>query len=213
LKPESLLKKNQNFLIILSAPSGGGKTTILQEVLKRHQDVEYSISYTTRPPRGDEENGRHYHFVDEKEFLRRREAGDFLETALVFDRWYGTSLSFIKSRLSAGKHVIMDIDVQGAAQIHPTSVPCVKIFILPPTLEILRQRLIDRDTDAPQEIEKRLKTARKELEYIPDYEYLVENDDLDLAVQKVLAIIQAEENRIERYPSPAADFLKTEKMK
>lgn len=206
-----MLTKNKNFLIILSAPSGGGKTTILQEVLKLHPGVEYSISYTTRALRGDEENGRHYHFVSEEEFLKRRDAGDFLETALVFERWYGTSLSFIKSRLEAGKHVIMDIDVQGAAQIDPSAVPCVKIFILPSSMEILRKRLINRGTDEAQEIQKRLKTAKKELEYIPDYEYLVENDDLDQAIREVLAIIQAEENRTGRYRDPAADFLKTEK--
>ncbi len=206
-----MLTKNKNFLIILSAPSGGGKTTILQEVLKLHHGVEYSISYTTRSPRGEEINGRHYHFVSEEEFLTRRDAGDFLETALVFDRWYGTSLSFIKSRLQAGKHVIMDIDVQGAAQIDPALVPCVKIFILPPSMEILRARLVNRGTDAAQEIQKRLKTAKKELEYIVDYEYLVENDDLDHAIQEVLAIIQAEENRIGRYLNPVADFLQTEK--
>ncbi len=205
-----MIEKNPNFLIILSAPSGGGKSTILAEVLKAADNIDYSVSYTTRPPRGTEQNGVAYHFVDEREFLRRREEGDFLETAQVFGRWYGTSKSFIRGRLAARRHVIMDIDVQGAAQIHTTDIPHVKIFIIPPSMEILRERLMKRATDSPQEIEKRLTIARKELEYIPDYDYLVVNNELSQAVREVLAIVQAEENRVGRYRDPIKGFLKQE---
>ncbi|MDI9529240.1 MAG: guanylate kinase [Candidatus Cloacimonadota bacterium] len=205
-----MIEKNPNFLIILSAPSGGGKSTILAEVLKAADNIDYSVSYTTRPPRGTEQNGVAYHFVDEREFLRRREEGDFLETAQVFGRWYGTSKSFIRGRLAARRHVIMDIDVQGAAQIHTTDIPQVKIFIIPPSMEILRERLMKRATDSPQEIEKRLTIARKELEYIPDYDYLVVNNELSQAVREVLAIVQAEENRVGRYRDPIKGFLKQE---
>lgn len=205
-----MIEKNPNFLIILSAPSGGGKSTILAEVLKAADNIDYSVSYTTRPPRGTEQNGVAYHFVDEREFLRRREEGDFLETAQVFGRWYGTSKSFIRGRLAARRHVIMDIDVQGAAQIHTTDIPQVKIFIIPPSMEILRERLVKRATDSPQEIEKRLTIARKELEYIPDYDYLVVNNELSQAVREVLAIVQAEENRVGRYRDPIKGFLKQE---
>jgi guanylate kinase len=205
-----VIEKNPNFLIILSAPSGGGKSTILAEVLKAADNIDYSVSYTTRPPRGTEQNGVAYHFVDEREFLRRREEGDFLETAQVFGRWYGTSKSFIRGRLAARRHVIMDIDVQGAAQIHTTDIPQVKIFIIPPSMEILRERLMKRATDSPQEIEKRLTIARKELEYIPDYDYLVVNNELSQAVREVLAIVQAEENRVGRYRDPIKGFLKQE---
>ena len=205
-----MIEKNPNFLIILSAPSGGGKSTILAEVLKAADNIDYSVSYTTRPPRGTEQNGVAYHFVDEREFLRRREEGDFLETAQVFGRWYGTSKSFIQGRLAARRHVIMDIDVQGAAQIHTTDIPQVKIFIIPPSMEILRERLMKRATDSPQEIEKRLTIARKELEYIPDYDYLVVNNELSQAVREVLAIVQAEENRVGRYRDPIKGFLKQE---
>jgi len=205
-----VIEKNPNFLIILSAPSGGGKSTILAEVLKAADNIDYSVSYTTRPPRGTEQNGVAYHFVDEREFLRRREEGDFLETAQVFGRWYGTSKSFIRGRLAARRHVIMDIDVQGAAQIHTTDIPHVKIFIIPPSMEILRERLMKRATDSPQEIEKRLTIARKELEYIPDYDYLVVNNELSQAVREVLAIVQAEENRVGRYRDPIKGFLKQE---
>lgn len=206
-----MITKNPNFLIILSAPSGGGKSTILQEVLRVTDNIDYSVSYTTRKPRGTEENGTHYHFVDEPEFLSRRESGDFLETAQVFGRWYGTSISYIQSRLQAGRHVIMDIDVQGAAQIGATTIPYVKIFIIPPSMDVLRDRLVKRATDSPEEIHKRLDIARDELQYIPAYDYLVVNDRLGVAVQDVLAIIRAEENRVSRYWEPIAGFLNQER--
>lgn len=205
-----MIHKAANFLIILSAPSGGGKSTILNEVLRVACNIDYSVSFTTRPPRGVEENGVHYHFVDEQEFRRRKDASDFLETALVFDRWYGTSISFIQGRLAAGRHVIMDIDVQGAAQISATTIPYVKIFIIPPSMEVLRERLVKRATDSPQEIQKRLTTAREELKYIPAYDYLVVNDKLETAVQDVLAIVRAEENRTARYLDPVTGFLNQE---
>lgn len=201
-----MITKNKNFLIILSAPSGGGKSSILSEVLKLNPDVDYSVSYTTRAPRGSEENGIHYHFVDEEEFASRKAKGDFLESANVFGKWYGTSISFIQSRLNAGRHVIMDIDVQGAALIEHTSVPYVKIFILPPSMQILRNRLIKRGTDSDQEIAKRLRIASDEVQLIPEYQYLVINDDLDAAVQDVLTIIKAEENRVCRYGNPIIEF-------
>lgn len=172
-----------------------------------HPGVDYSVSYTTRAPRGTEENGIHYHFVNETEFLRRKADGDFLECANVFGRWYGTSISYIQSRLDAGQHVIMDIDVQGAALISDSSVPFVKIFIIPPSMKVLRERLTKRGTDSAEEIEKRLRVAREELKYIPSYQYLVINDDLDQAVREVLDIIGAEENRVSRYQNPITEFL------
>ncbi len=202
-----MIVQDKHFLIILSAPSGGGKSTILNEVLKITDTIDYSVSYTTRKPRGVEQNGIHYHFVDEIEFQSRILAGDFLEHAEVFGRWYGTSISYIKSRLRAGKHVIMDIDVQGAAQIGTTDIPYVKIFIIPPSMDVLRDRLIKRNTDSMEEIEKRLRIASTEIERISEYEYLVVNDDLDTAIQDVICIIKAEENRVFRYDNPIRDFL------
>ncbi|MDZ4183086.1 MAG: guanylate kinase [Candidatus Cloacimonadaceae bacterium] len=202
-----MIEKNKSFLIILSAPSGGGKSTILNEVLKKTDDIDYSVSYTTRAPRGVEQDGVHYHFVNESQFMLRSAEGDFLEQAKVFDNWYGTSISYIQSRLRHQRHVIMDIDVQGAAQISSTNVPYVKIFIIPPSMEVLKDRLITRNTDSMPEIEKRLGVAREELKYIPSYDYLVINDDLDQAVTEVLAIIRAEENRVYRYREPIKGFL------
>lgn len=205
-----MICKSKSFLIILSAPSGGGKSTILNEVLRLKDDIDYSVSYTTRDPRGTEQDGIHYHFVDDAEFLRRNSEGDFLETARVFDHWYGTSISFIQSRLALKRHVIMDIDVQGAAQISAKAIPYVKIFIIPPSMAVLRQRLIKRGTDSLAEINKRLVIARSELQYIPQYDYLVINDDLDLAVQDTISIIRAEENRVLRYRDPKGEFLEQE---
>jgi len=207
-----LIRKSQSFLIILSAPSGGGKSTILNEVLRVTDDIEYSVSFTTRPPRGVEQNGIHYHFVDEDEFIRRIDNKDFLEHARVFGNWYGTSISYIQSKLEQHKHVIMDIDVQGAAQISATEIPYIKIFIIPPSMEILRDRLINRGTDSMPEIEKRLAIAKDEIKYISHYDYLVINDELDQAIREVLAIIRAEENRVSRYHNPIEGFMEEEKQ-
>ncbi|MBM4399519.1 MAG: guanylate kinase [Candidatus Cloacimonetes bacterium] len=199
-------KKNP-FLIILSAPSGGGKSTILGEILQKTDKIEYSVSYTTRNPRGIEKDGVHYHFVDEDSFIKRQKTGDFLEYAQFAGNYYGTSISYIKSRLASGKHVIMDIEVQGAAQISCTNIPLVKIFILPPSLKVLKERLIKRNTDTPEEIEKRLKIARSEITQIPNYHYLVINDELADAVEDVWRIILAEENKVDRYSYPDKVFL------
>jgi len=204
-----VITKDNHFLIILSAPSGGGKSTILNEVLKVAEDIDYSVSYTTRKPRGTEQNGIHYHFVSEAEFQKRISEGDFLEYANVFGNWYGTSKSFIRNRLAVKHHVILDIDVQGASLISSTDIPYVKIFILPPSMEVLHQRLVLRATDSEEEIAKRLQTAKKEVAFIPQYDYLVINDKLEIAVQDVLAIIRAEENRVCRYHHPARDFIST----
>ena len=202
-----MITKDGHFLIILSAPSGGGKSTILTEILKVADNIDYSVSYTTRRPRGAEQNGIHYHFVSEEEFQQRIAEGDFLEYAKVFGNWYGTSKSFIKKCLSVKRHVIMDIDVQGASFISATDIPYVKIFILPPSMEVLKQRLILRATDSEEEIAKRLQIAQEEVAYIPQYQYLVINDNLEIAVQDILAIIRAEENRVCRYKHPAEDFI------
>ncbi|MCB5249155.1 MAG: guanylate kinase [Candidatus Cloacimonadales bacterium] len=207
-----MIEKSDSFLIILSAPSGGGKSTILKEILQRMDNVDYSISYTTRAPRGEEQNGVHYHFVNEQEFDQRRAAGDFLEYAKVFGKsWYGTSISYIKSRLALSRHVIMDIDVQGASQIAATDIPYVKIFVIPPSMDVLKERLVKRGTDSIEDIQRRLQTAKKELACIPDYDYLVLNDLLEDAVQNVMSIIRAEENRVTRFKQPMQGFLGEEK--
>jgi guanylate kinase len=183
------------FLIILSAPSGGGKSTILHEIMKKSDRIEYSVSYTTRKPRGNEIDGIHYHFVTEEAFESRTNSGDFLEHAVFAGHYYGTSISYIQSRLAQGQHVIMD------------DIPYVKVFILPPSLDILKERLINRKTDSMEEIEKRLIIAQYEITQIPCYDYLIINDQLDDAVEDVWSIIKAEENCASRYLQPDLEFM------
>jgi guanylate kinase len=176
------------FPIILSAPSGGGKTTIAHRLLAKRDDVGYSVSCTTRAPRPREVDGRDYHFLTRDEFLRRRAAGDFAESAEVHGNLYGTLRSEIDRVLGRGQHVIMDIDVQGARQIREAFPTSVTVFVLPPSGERLRKR----KTESPQQLVSRLNSALQELRAVEEYEYVVVNDDLDHAVQRVGAIVDAE---------------------
>jgi guanylate kinase len=191
--------KRKNFLIILIAPSGGGKSTIGKRVLNECPNVEYSISFTTRKPRGNEVNGKDYFFISEEEFKAKTQESDFLEYAFVHGNWYGTSRQFIKSRLKCGKHILLDIDVHGAKQIIGSGIDAVTIFILPPSVEVLKNRLIERGTDSKEVMEQRLRNARKEIEEAESFQYLVLNDDLQTAVNTVKNIISVEENRTMRY--------------
>ncbi|HEV8497163.1 MAG TPA: guanylate kinase [Gemmatimonadaceae bacterium] len=180
------------FPIILSAPSGGGKTTIAHRLLAKRDDVGYSVSCTTRAPRPREVDGRDYHFLTRDEFLRRRAAGDFAESAEVHGNLYGTLRSEIDRVLGRGQHVIMDIDVQGARQIREAFPTSVTVFVLPPSGEVLLERLRKRKTESPQQLVSRLNSALQELRAVEEYEYVVVNDDLDHAVQRVGAIVDAE---------------------
>jgi guanylate kinase len=172
--------KHQSKLIVLSAPSGTGKSTIANMLLERHPAIKLSISFTTRAPRGQEKHGVHYYFVNEPEFMRMVEAGEFLEHALVFGKaWYGTSRASVQAMLDAGNHVLFDIDVQGAASLKAAfGKRCVTIFLLPPSLEELEARLRNRRTDSAEAIEGRLRTAREELKESPKFDYQIVNSDL-----------------------------------
>ncbi|HEX8946168.1 MAG TPA: guanylate kinase [Gemmatimonadaceae bacterium] len=180
------------FPIILSAPSGGGKTTIARHLLERRSDVGYSVSCTTRAPRPREVNGKDYYFLSHDEFVRRRLAGDFAESAEVHGSLYGTLRSEIDRVLGRGQHVIMDIDVQGARQIREAFPASVTVFVLPPSGEVLLERLRKRKTESPQQLVSRLNSALRELRAVEEYEYVVVNDDLDRAVERVGAILDAE---------------------
>jgi guanylate kinase len=180
------------FPIILSAPSGGGKTTIARELLERRADVGYSVSCTTRAPRPRETNGKDYYFLAEDDFVVKREQGEFAEWARVHGNLYGTLKSEIARVLGLGRHVILDIDVQGARQIQAVFPAAVTIFVLPPSGEVLLERLKRRKTESPQQLVARLNSALQELRAVEEYEYVVVNDDLDRAVQRVNAIIDAE---------------------
>lgn len=196
----SLNQTSENpFLIVISAPSGGGKSTILERVLNDFDNISYSISSTTRKPRGDERNGVDYFFLDTDEFEDKIAEDEFLEYANVFGNYYGTSRKFIQSCFDKGQYVIMDIDVQGCLKLEKTDCPLVKIFLLPPDGDELESRLRKRGTDSNEVISKRLNTAREELKLIDHYDYLVVNDDLEKAVYAVKNIIWAEMHKISRY--------------
>ena len=182
----------RSFPIILSAPSGGGKTTIAHQLLRRRSDLGYSVSCTTRTPRPGEVDGTDYHFLTRDEFLRRREAGDFAECAEVHGNLYGTLRSEISRILKSGLHVIMDIDVQGARQIRKAFPDTVTVFVLPPSGEVLLDRLRRRKTESPEQLVARLHSALQELRAVEEYEYVVINDELDRAVLSVSAILDAE---------------------
>ncbi len=180
------------FPIILSAPSGGGKTTIAHQLLAVREDVGYSVSCTTRPPRDGELDGRDYHFLSLKDFKRGQAAGEFAESAEVHGHLYGTLRAEVERVLSSGKHVIMDIDVQGARQFAAAFPGSVLIFILPPSAEALIARLEARGTEDPKSLIRRFRSAKDELKAIDLYQYVVVNDEVDSAVAAISSIIEAE---------------------
>jgi guanylate kinase len=188
------------FPLVLSAPSGGGKTTIARRLLERRSDVGYSISCTTRRPRAGEQDGRDYHFLTPEAFRARRKAGEFAESAEVHGQWYGTLRSEIDRVLSQGKHVIMDIDVQGAAQLSRAFPQSVLVFVMPPSVEVLLERLRARRTEDPASLARRMMNALEELRRAEKYQYVVVNDDLDRVVARVSAVIDAETSRRDRLP-------------
>ncbi len=180
------------FPIILSAPSGTGKTTIAKELVARRPDIGYSVSCTTRPPRPDEVEGTDYFFLSRPEFLAKRGQGEFAESAEVHGNLYGTLRSEVLRVLNAGQHVLMDIDVQGAVQFTRVFPHSVTVFVLPPTAETLLERLRLRNSETTQELADRMQSALQELQSVDEYEYVLVNDDLEYAVQHVCSIVDAE---------------------
>ena len=180
------------FPIILSSPSGGGKTTIAHKLLAMRADVGYSVSCTTRPPRQGEIDGRDYHFLSLENFKRGNAAREFAESAEVHGHLYGTLRAEVERVLSSGRHVIMDIDVQGAKQFARAFPDSVVIFILPPSAEVLVKRLKARGTEDPKSLIRRFKSAKAELKAIDLYPYVIVNDEIDSAVAAVSSIIEAE---------------------
>lgn len=186
------------FPVILSSPSGGGKTTIRRQLLARRQDLGYSVSCTTRAPRPGELEGRDYYFLSRAEFERKRDRGEFAESAQVHGNMYGTLRAEVERVLGQGKHVIMDIDVQGAQQFTRAFPMSVTIFVLPPSADVLLERLRQRQTESKDELVRRLQSALQELQAVDLYQYIVVNDDLEKAVYNVEAIIDAEVSSRER---------------
>jgi guanylate kinase len=180
------------FPISLSSPSGGGKTTIAHKLLAMRQDIGYSVSATTRPPREGEVDGRDYHFRSMKDFKRGQAAGEFAESAEVHGHLYGTLRAEVDRVLASGKHVIMDIDVQGTRQFAEAFPESVLIFVLPPSADALIGRLSARGTEDPKSLIRRFRSAKDELKAIDLYQYVVVNDEVDSAVAAIASIIEAE---------------------
>jgi guanylate kinase len=190
--------KNKGMIIIVSAPSGAGKTSICDSLIKSDKNIVYSISTTTRQPRPGEKNGKEYFFVDDKKFKDMIKDKMFVEYAKVHNHFYGTSKKMLEETLNKGKDILLDIDVQGAIKIKKKYKNALMIFITTPTLKILKERLIKRNKDSIDVINTRVKNAKKELTYLPKYDYLVLNDKLDVSIENVKSIIRAERLSIKR---------------
>lgn len=186
------------FLLVLSSPSGGGKTTIARALLQARTDVGYSVSATTRPPRHGEQDGHDYHFLTAEEFERRVAAGEFLEYATYGGNRYGTLRSEIDRVLGGGRHAVLDIEVEGARQVMEKMPKAVRVFVLPPSAKVLVERLRGRDTESPETRRVRLARAAEELLAVTEYDYVVINEHLRDAVSEVGAILDAESSRVAR---------------
>ena len=186
------------FLLVLSSPSGGGKTTIAKSLLQARDDLGYSVSATTRPRREGEREGVDYSFLSRKEFLRRVEAGEFLEWATYAGNLYGTLRSEIDRIFGRGRTAVLDVEIEGARQIRATFPNSLHVFVLPPSAEELVTRLAGRNTEAPAVMRERITRAADELAAVAEYDYAIFNEDLVLAVAQVAAILDAEARRVSR---------------
>ncbi len=184
--------------IIISAPSGAGKTTLCQALKKRLPDLNFSVSHTTRPPRENERDGVDYHFISKEKFLEMTDRNEFLEWAQIHDNYYGTSLKNIENTLQKGKDLVLELDVQGVESLRALKYQGVYIFILPPSMEELEKRLAGRGTEPDNQIKQRLEVGKKEIAKSRLYDYAVTNVNVDESVDTLLSIIRAEKNRVSR---------------
>jgi len=194
-----MIKKKEGLIIVISAPSGAGKTTLCKRLLQTSSLFVYSVSFTTRPPRKNEIEGVDYYFVSRGEFKKMIEKGEFVEWAEVHGQLYGTSGKLLNRVIEGGKEVVLDVDVKGGVQIKKNYPYSVLIFLLPPSWEELEKRLRSRGTEDERKIKERIERAKKEVEYAPYYDYLVINDDINKALEDLLAIIKAEHCRMNRF--------------
>jgi guanylate kinase len=185
----------RRLVFVISAPSGTGKTTLVRRVMEQLPNLQFSISYTTRPPRSNEREGVDYHFVSPAIFQKMVERGDFLEWAEVLGNRYGTTRVDMKNLESKGLDLILDIDTQGAKRVKESMGDVVLIYVLPPSMKALRERLITRGLDSPEMIEFRLANAKKDIEEAPRYHYVIVNEEIEEAVEKLKTIIIAEQCR------------------
>jgi guanylate kinase len=178
-------------LFIVSAPSGAGKTSLVSALLAGNPEIDLSISYTSRPPRPGEVDGKDYHFVSRETFLAMVKHGDFLESAEVYGNLYGTSQSWIKAEIAKGRDILLEIDWQGAAQVRRIFPECIGIFILPPSLQALEDRLKARKQDSAEVIARRIASAKEDVAHVAEFDYVIINDKLDEALRQLGAIVTA----------------------
>lgn len=196
-------------LFVVSAPSGSGKSTLVQELMRRVRNLRFSVSYTTRAPRGSEQNGRDYFFIDREEFEERIRKGEFLEWAEVFGHYYGTHLSELARASAEGVDLVLDIDVQGARQLKEKIPAAVSIFILAPSREILEQRLRARSQDSEPVIERRLREAAEEIRNYTLYDYVLVNREVESSVDTLVSIVKATRSRRDRMEQQIRPILET----
>jgi guanylate kinase len=201
-------KLAKGFLLVLSGPSGSGKGTVSQALLNNRDDIVFSISATTRNPRPTEVNGQNYFFMTEDEFREKEKNNEFLESAYVHTNYYGTPKQFVLNQIEKGEIVLLEIDVQGALQIKKNYKEAVFIFLLPPTMDELRNRIIKRGTETEEDINRRFENAFKELDFVGEYDYFVVNDEVKNAVKDIDAIIAAERLRVKRHKDIKLNVLK-----
>lgn len=192
------MQNKRGLLIVISGPSGAGKGTICKSFLEKHPEVAISVSATTRQPRKGEVDGVNYYFLSREQFKEKINTNDFLEYAEVYDNFYGTPKNKVEELLESGRDVILEIDIQGALKVKENTEEGVFVFILPPSMEELKQRIIKRGSETPESLMKRFKSAYKEINFVSRYNYAVVNDEVDLAVEKLEAIVCAEKCRVDR---------------
>ena len=178
-------------LFVVAAPSGGGKSSMVNALLEREPGIRLSVSYTTRPPRPGESEGHHYHFIDVPTFLALKDRGEFLEHAFVHGNWYATSAAWLRAQVASGQDVLLEIDWQGAAQVRRLIPDSVHIFILPPSTTALKERLTKRALDSDAVIAQRLEAAREEMRHCGEFDYVIMNQDFARAVDDLSAIVRA----------------------
>jgi len=195
---DSKVRDRKSLIIVISAPSGSGKTTLCKRLVAEVPNLRRSISVTTRNPRRDEINGRDYFFITQEDFVARKRNNEFIEWATVFDKYYGTPRSLVEEMIRSGEDVVLSIDVQGAMQVKESYPDAVFIFILPPSISALEERLRKRKTDDSDEILKRLRLAREEMKRIENYDYVIVNRSLKASLRELFSIITAEKRKVER---------------
>ena len=200
----------KGLLLVVSGPSGAGKGTICKALLNKNDQIKLSVSATTRKPRNGEVHGVNYFFIEKEEFTKMIENGEFLEYAQIYDNFYGTPKAAIIECLDKGQDVILEIEMQGARQIKEVYPEGVFIFVLPPSLEELKSRIVGRGTETQEEIEKRFSCAFEEINQIVNYDYFIVNEDIEKSVSDVEAIICAEKNKVTRYKNNIIDKFKEE---